>query len=82
MLTKGRSLIGMGILPLGMPAGRGPDDLQLASGRPGRDRRRARSAHAAQPDPGTAASRGPRRAFDATAAVETQFEVELLAPAA
>ncbi len=73
------NLVGMGILPLRLPRGRGPRDLALAAG----DRieidaeavslapRRAVTVTVLRKD-------GRREAFAATAAVETQFEVDLL----
>jgi len=73
------NLVGMGILPLRLPRGRGPRDLALAVG----DRieidaeavnlapRRAVTVTVIRRD-------GRRETFAATAAVETQFEVDLL----
>ena len=73
------NLVGMGILPLRLPRGRGPRDLALAIG----DRieidadavnlapRRAVTVTVIRKD-------GRRESFAATAAVETQFEVDLL----
>jgi len=73
------NLIGMGILPLRMPAGMTPFSLDIQPG----------DKILIAAEPGSIAPRGPVRVrllrvngseqvFDATAAVETQLEVELL----
>lgn len=71
------NLIGMGILPLRLPAGNGPDALQLQGG----DRIHIQAMDI-QPRKQIAVtilrSNGERLELQATAAVETQLEVELL----
>ncbi|WP_322981432.1 aconitate hydratase AcnA [Pseudomonas sp. C11] len=71
------NLIGMGVLPLRLPAGSGPDALQLQSG----DRLQIQACEIQPrcPVPVTLIRHnGERIELQATAAVETQLEVELL----
>jgi len=74
------NLIGMGILPLRLPAGLGPDALQLQPG----DRIEIQApANAIRPRCEVPVrihrQHGPAQVFAARAAVETQLEVDLLA---
>lgn len=71
------NLIGMGILPLRLPAGSGPDGLQLKGG--DRIHIQAQDVQPRSPIKVTILRiNGERQELQATAAVETQLEVELL----
>jgi aconitate hydratase len=73
------NLIGMGILPLRLPAGLGPDALQLAPGDTLAIEAPAEVLSPRCPVPVRLTRRnGEVLAFDAQAAVETQFELDLL----
>ena len=72
------NLIGMGILPLVLPAGQGPDTLAISPG----DRIEVQADRPLTPRCAVPVALHRRDGrvehFDATAAVETQLEIELL----
>jgi aconitate hydratase len=73
------NLIGMGILPLRLPAGVGPQTLQLKPGdRIAIDAEPQAIAPRCPVEVRVLRADGTVEAFDAVAAVETQLEVELL----